>query len=300
MTFSIEGGAFVQFHVAGDLTMKAGHQLEPRQIPDYELVYFPGGTKATYTVDGQVFDLHKPSVLITPPGLRHAYAFDPSQPTRHLFIHFDLLSPLWKERFPQLLGDHPPIVDLDDHSVVPPLIKQILHYFHQRPERWKGLTEMLFLAVLEELEASLLMRAEQALKVSVPAQIANVLQYIEDHLQESITVECLVDMTGWSHEHFTRVFQRCLGYTPKQWMNKRKVELSAQLLLHSSDNVKEIAYRVGYQDVYYFYRLFRKWMGLTTTEYRRKYGDPRLRDMAPVDDRDPFYPKNRFFILRRS
>ena len=68
-------------------------------------------------------------------------------------------------------------------------------------------------------------------------------------------------------------------------------------VIDSTDSVKEIAREVGFADEYYFYRLFRRWMGMTSAQYRKRYGDPRLRELAPADDWSRFYPTNHSFVL---
>jgi AraC family transcriptional regulator len=287
----------IRFHHAGDVTVKAGHRLGPRRISDYELVYFPVGTRTAYSIKDIEYILDSPSVLITRPGESHDYRFDPGNPCRHLFIHFDIQTDCTLQEYRMMSDFNCAVVKLHDRSLIPPLMKQLLYMFHVRPPRWKSLAEMLLLYVLEELESSLDPEFANTDNHALPPQISNALQYIDAHAREPIEVERLAKSAGWSHEHFTRTFQQHVGHTPKHWIIKRKMELAAQLLLQQTDSVKQIARDLGFTDEYYFHRLFRRTMGMTATEYRRRYGDARMRDLVPTDDWGRFYPQNHFFVL---
>lgn len=290
----------LRFHHAGDVTVKPGRRLGPRRITDYELVYFPKSTGTLYTSADVTYALDSPFALVTRPGETHDYRFDPAIPTRHLFVHFDLLADSLRQRYPKLLLEGAAPVSVAEDSLVPQLMKQLLYAFHHRPPRWQPMAEMLLLTAMEEMESSLSPGSGNRDPKTMPAQIANALQYIEAHADRPIEVEQLARMTGWSHEHFTRTFQRHVGHSPKEWITKRRIGLAAQLLLQRSDSVKQIARAAGFADEYYFHRLFRRMTGMTATEYWRKYGDPRLREMAPPDDWGRFYPLNHIFILRSA
>ncbi|MEF3303415.1 AraC family transcriptional regulator [Paenibacillus sp. GYB003] len=289
----------IRFHHAGDVTVKAGRRIAPRRLHDYELVYFPVGTQSGYTVSGSEHVLDRPCVLFTRPNELHEYRFDPDRPCRHMFVHFDIGRQSGLMDYRLLEEQTCCVFPLEDRSLVPQLMKQLLYLFHKRPPRWISLAEKLLLYMLEELESALEPAGADFDEQTLPPQISDALHYIEAHAKEPIEVERLARNAGWSREHFTRTFQHHVGHPPKQWIMRRKIELAAQLLLQRPDSVKQIARGVGFADEYYFHRLFRKTMGMTATEYRRKYGDARMRELAPPDDWGRFYPLNHFFILEK-
>jgi len=296
----MESSLYIRFHHAGDVTVKAGNLLGPRRIRDYELVYFPrgGGTVYISERDGEC-RLDQSCVLITRPNEWHEYRFDPDSPTRHLYVHFDLVNADALKRYPLLGGGADcSVVFLREYSLIPQFMKQMAYYFYWKPSRWRQMSELLMLSVFEEMESAGGPNPPPPLQnPSVPAPVIAALRFIEDNIGNPIDVRTLAAVSGWSHEHFARTFQRHVGYSPKEWINKRKIERAAQLLLQRTDSVKEIAREVGFADEYYFYRLFRRWMGMTSAQYRMRYGDPRLRELAPADDWSRFYPTNHSFVL---
>jgi AraC family transcriptional regulator len=288
----------IRFHTAGDVTVRAGYRLKERKIVDYELVYFPIGSQTVYTAASIPHMLTSPCVILTRPGEPHSYQFDPRKPTRHIYTHFDCNQAV-QERFSLLNSTSVASVILQEYSLVPVMMKQLLFYFHRRPGHWKRLAESLFLAMLEELENLILPDARLSSEIAVPMQIHTALQYIDDHVTDKIDILELARTVGWSHEHFTRTFQQHTGFSPKKWIIKRKLDLAAQLLLRRTDSIKEIAGSVGFTDEYYFHRLFTQRMGMTATEYRRSYADKRMHELAPPEAHGRFYPLNHFFTLEQ-
>lgn len=97
-----------------------------------------------------------------------------------------------------------------------------------------------------------------------------VLEHIHAHISDSIEVEQLASVACVTKPYFIKLFKREFGFSPVQYINKKKVE-RAQLLLFTTDKaVKEVAYTLGFSDENYFIRLFRKHTDTTPQEYRRR------------------------------
>jgi AraC-like DNA-binding protein len=293
--------SLLRIRTAGDFTVKGGHRIDQRVINDYEIVCFPAGSRTLYSVSDTDFALLRPSAIVTRPGEPHAYRFDPEHPTRHMFAHFQFDSDVMAARYPLLTGGPAsPVIELSVTSLIPQMMKQLFVFLYKQPPRWRMHAEALLLVALEELESALDPAGSDASEEDFPAPLAQALHMMETRLQELIPIEQVALSVGWSHEHFTRVFHRYLGQSPKEWLTRRRVELGAQHLLRRTDTVKQIARSIGFADEYYFHRLFRRHMGMTAVEYRRRYGDPRLRELVPADDGARLYPVNHYYTFHND
>jgi AraC family transcriptional regulator of arabinose operon len=96
-----------------------------------------------------------------------------------------------------------------------------------------------------------------------------VLQYIDDHLSDNITVENLAKQVYLHPNYFIVFFKGILGYSPIQYVNLRRMETAKGLLLQPECNVSAVANRVGMQ-IYYFSRMFKAHTGLTPSHYRKQ------------------------------
>ena len=100
------------------------------------------------------------------------------------------------------------------------------------------------------------------------ARIAPILEYIQQHLHEAISVEQLADRACLTKSYFIRRFRQVVGITPIQYVQKRKVQHAQKLLLESEKSVGQIAAEVGFADTAYFIRIFKSHIGYTPQEYR--------------------------------
>ena len=77
-------------------------------------------------------------------------------------------------------------------------------------------------------------------------------------------------MTSLSGPEFSAQFRRAMGVPPKQYLSIRRISKAKMLLLRTQDPIKEIALRTGFENEFFFFRIFKKYTGLTPTQYRAK------------------------------
>jgi AraC-like DNA-binding protein len=74
-----------------------------------------------------------------------------------------------------------------------------------------------------------------------------------------------------SYSHFRRIFRQHTGASPVNYLIKCRLRNAAWLLLHSADQISDIAEKCGIPDEFYFSRLFRKYYNLPPKTYRREF-----------------------------
>lgn len=99
--------------------------------------------------------------------------------------------------------------------------------------------------------------------------ILQVKRYIDEHYAEPITAEDLADMSHCSKGHLFRTFKKSFRVSPLAYQQDLRFEAAQRLLRFTSLRCYEIAQRVGYSNVYYFHRQFKKKMGTTPKRYRQ-------------------------------
>lgn len=99
--------------------------------------------------------------------------------------------------------------------------------------------------------------------------ILRVKQYIDEHYAEAITAEDLASMSLCSKGHLFRAFKKSFRVSPLAYQQDLRFEAAQRLLRFTSLRCYEIAQRVGYSNVYYFHRQFRKRTGITPRHYRQ-------------------------------
>jgi AraC-like DNA-binding protein len=77
-----------------------------------------------------------------------------------------------------------------------------------------------------------------------------------------------------SRFHFIKKYKALTGTTPINHFIHLKIERACHLLDVTSKGVNEVAWALGYEDAYYFSRIFKKTMGISPSQYRRiRVGD---------------------------
>jgi transcriptional regulator GlxA family with amidase domain len=95
--------------------------------------------------------------------------------------------------------------------------------------------------------------------------------YIENNLDEKISVEELSSRFAVGRRNFDRRFIKATGNTPIEYLQRVKMEAAKKAFETSRKTVNEVMYEVGYSDVKAFREVFRKITGMSPLEYRGKY-----------------------------
>ncbi|MBB6672487.1 AraC family transcriptional regulator [Cohnella nanjingensis] len=292
---TIEENAWPDVHSVGDIAIQAGFVLGTRTIPDYELVYFPEGTGTLYEIEGKSIRLDKPCVVFTRPDVPHRYRFDPQKNVRHLFAHFDY-GPLRLQdpRFASLRSgcDVLPVAN----SLLPGIVAQMLRVANRQSPHWKRRMAVLLAAALEEL-CAWAESSPASPAASLPLPIANAIAYMENRLAEPLTIEAIARQSGWSHEHFTRVFVSAVGTSPKRALLERRLMRAERLMMGGQMTVKQIAYEVGFRDEHHFSKMYKRIRGLSASDYIKQCEDPLFRHTAQIVDPETPYPLNCHIVV---
>jgi two-component system, response regulator YesN len=99
--------------------------------------------------------------------------------------------------------------------------------------------------------------------------LALVQQYIDHHFTEPLSLESIAKRFYISREYLCRSFKLFAGENISDYITKRRMEKSHALVLQKKYEIKDIATIVGYNDIAYFYRVFKKYYGCTPGDLRR-------------------------------
>ena len=98
-------------------------------------------------------------------------------------------------------------------------------------------------------------------------KFAGLLNMIDEHYGEDITLEQAADSVGFSKFHFTRLFKEYTGTTFLDYVMHKRIQ-AAQELLSTDQSITSIAFRTGFNNLTSFNRSFKKYTGLSPSQYR--------------------------------
>jgi AraC family transcriptional regulator len=100
-------------------------------------------------------------------------------------------------------------------------------------------------------------------------QQRRVMDFMEEHLAEDISLNVLADLVRLSPYHFLRSFKRSFGEPPHRYWAGRRIESAKALLANPRTSITEIAFDVGFSGTSAFSAAFHRITGQTPTDYRR-------------------------------
>lgn len=96
------------------------------------------------------------------------------------------------------------------------------------------------------------------------------LPFVMSNFSADFLMEEVADKVGLGLRSFMRRFKIANGDTPLNYLQRVRIETARELLHGSSLSIDQIGYRVGYEDVSFFGRLFRRKVGETPGEFRKR------------------------------
>lgn len=218
----------------------------------------------------------RPAILFVPPMLVHGFQFEEtviggvvSIPIKEFSATLDAAD-IDADRFKS------PLEVPDDHEAFDAmcdLIRSVEREFHGvRLLRNEALTSLLRLLVIQLCRASSTVRLHDrpALISRHEEQIRHFCSLVESHYKTDMRLEDYADLIGISKVQLTRNCDRILGTSPNQVLVNRRLMEAKRQLTYTQFSVSEIAYKLGFKDVGYFSRFFKRTSGQTPSDYRSK------------------------------
>ena len=101
--------------------------------------------------------------------------------------------------------------------------------------------------------------------------IALVLDYIEKNLTSELSIDQLSKVAAMNRYYFSTFFKKHVGETPVQYITRKRVNLSIQILNKDNLNILDVAIRSGFNNTANFNRVFKQMTGYSPTEYRKQF-----------------------------
>jgi AraC family transcriptional regulator len=116
--------------------------------------------------------------------------------------------------------------------------------------------------------------AATPLRGGLPArQRKRLAEFIDEHLAEDVSLTTLAGLVDLSLYHFARAFKQSFGVPPHRYHMDRRMDRARSLLRGSTFSVTQIGSQIGFRETSSFTRAYRKFAGVTPSEYRRHWED---------------------------
>ena len=96
------------------------------------------------------------------------------------------------------------------------------------------------------------------------------IRYIHENISEDYDLQKLADIENLSISRYRTLFTEIIGTSPINYIIDLRINTAADLLTNSTLSITDVSKNVGYEDTYYFSRLFKKRMGVSPAKYRKE------------------------------
>lgn len=107
----------------------------------------------------------------------------------------------------------------------------------------------------------------------VPAKKDKIERYVSCHLYQKISLDEISAYAGMNKTYFCLFFKKHYGMPFTDYINRKRLETASAMLLKPDASIAEVAVACGYPTVTYFNRIFRKFKGMTPSEFRKSKTD---------------------------
>lgn len=100
--------------------------------------------------------------------------------------------------------------------------------------------------------------------------LEDILYYIDNNYNKNIKLETIAPLFGYNSAYLGKLFTKAIGENFNSYVDHRRIEHSKKLLEHQNIKVYEVSEQVGYKNVDYFHKKFKKYVGFSPAEYRKQ------------------------------
>lgn len=232
-------------------------------------LYINNRDGATIHWDGGEHPLTPGRIHLIPGWL--SYSCTNKQDIGHFYIHFDVVGippALIRKVFDQ------PFMLSDD----PTRDKSFLSFCQMLEDgqtntavslcRCKSLLYWAFADLLTQLPQDKAKLCDQAMAAQQVVQPA--VRHIDEHYNAMISNADLASMCHMSEDYFIRRFRECVGQTPAQYVQERRISEAAKQLIYTQNSIDQIAHDTGFGNRFYFSRVFNKHYDMGPAAYRKR------------------------------
>ena len=222
----------------------------------HELIFHLSG-KCCIKFNGHTFNCSENTIRFLPKCKNEEYIVEREEHGDCIDVFFDTDLPISDEAF---------ILNLNNNANIASLFKKLFSIWVSKGEGYYFECISLLYKILAE------MQKQNYLPQSQYDTIKPAIEYIhENFLNVKITIPHLADKCSISEAYLKKLFIKKFGVSPIKYIIQLKTNHACDLLRSHRYSVNQVAEICGYDNVYYFSRQFKEYVGISPTEFKSKY-----------------------------
>lgn len=228
-----------------------GHSYGPAVRTHWLLHYVVSGF-GSFWRDGGTYRVEPGQIFVIPPFLETYYEADAGKPWSYTWIGFTT-----KEALPDVLSK--PVITCPEAGRVFAEMRSCSTMDNGRSAYLSGCLWRLMSILLEQAPP----RADYVEKA---------LSCMHSEYGRGITIQEVADRLGLDRSYFSALFSERMGVSPSEYLINLRLSKAAELMTVHGERPATAALSVGYNDLYHFSKIFKKYFGMPPRRYREEKG----------------------------
>jgi AraC-like DNA-binding protein len=252
-----------------------------RQNNFFELIYIVEGTGVQHTNNNR-FNYRKGNLFLLTPQDRNS--FEIATTTQFFFLRFtaNYVSIVkdrdWTERIEFILNNasHRPgciLKNQADKPIIASLVENIIREQCNQQLYFYKIIQQLVNAIIVIVARNIALKLPKNIKENTGEEVLDILHYIQQHIQrpDKLKAKEISQQLNISLSYLGRYFKKQTGETLQEYIGKYKVRLIEIRLVNTDMRINEIAHELSFTDESHLNRIFRKYKGISPSEYRKQF-----------------------------
>lgn len=268
-------------YTSGHEKCEPSHSYGPVVRTSYMFHYIHKG-KGIYQCRGKTFHLKAGDMFLMIPQERIYYEADKDDPWEYSWIGLKGLKAEETIGRSTLLEDL--VIHLPEDSRIPSIFSRL------QAGRMSENSDLLYNSCAWDMVYQLSQEApapKNPNDLSAADYVELILTYVEQHFEEPISVQEIADHLSLDRSYVHRIFKKKMNMSVKEYILSLRLANACSYLIYTDLPISDIARSVGYEDVLYFSKLFKKKKGLSPSQYReirkKEYAELHAQD-EPEED----------------
>lgn len=278
MTFSLDRE--IRVKMFGHVSQKCGNWHNGARTSDNLVLYCTDG-EINMEIEHESFHMQEGDLLLIPCGALYKPLDGGS--CRYYFFHFEAteLTDTNDALHYMIISPHIGLSEGFGYTCVSSYvstvnvqqqIKNAPYYIRdifKRAERLRPNANFSDQLLLDHLLRELLIHIGDTLCPQQNKHLKEMLDYIEHHYFENLSLSSMANRFSLSQSYIARLFKKELSCKPSEYVNRVRISVAKTMLSETDMTVTEVAEKVGYSDVYYFSKTFKRVVGSPPSAMRR-------------------------------
>lgn len=242
-----------------------------RALKHHEIILITGGS-GSFTIENQLYQIKEGMLFYIAPNILHTIKPNLNESITFFSVHFDFANVFFENNkwtTNKAIKTLPlqNAQELNDYYVIEDVFNKLTECWSAKQPGYEFISRTL----LQQLLITIFQNVrKQNRNYATSLKVNKIIQYMNQNMTDNIKLADLSKITQLSPTYLAKVFKEATGYSLMEFFNRMKIDKAKDLLIENNRKIKEVAKEVGFNDEFYFSRVFKKIEGICPSEYYNK------------------------------